>query len=81
MSPRETAPFRAVVLDGIQDFTIRAPILNFVGGMARNKRFQESRDANLGGFLKITFELTGGQKLSEAVLLPVRVERFVRQFC
>jgi hypothetical protein len=26
-------------LNKIQDFTIRAPILNFVGGMARNKRF------------------------------------------
>ena len=25
-----------------------------------------------------TFELTGGQKQSEALLLPVRVERFVR---
>ena len=39
MWPRGMAPFRAVALDEIQDFTIRAPILNFVGGMARNKRF------------------------------------------
>ena len=37
VSPRGTAPLRAVALDGIQDFTIRALILNFVGGMARNK--------------------------------------------
>ena len=39
MSPHEMAPFRAVAPDGIQDFTIRAHIVNFVGGMARNKRF------------------------------------------
>ncbi len=34
MPPREREPFRAVALNEIQDFTIRAPILNFVREMA-----------------------------------------------
>ena len=42
MSLRGTAPFRVVVLDRIQDFTIRASILNLVGGMIRNKRILET---------------------------------------
>ncbi len=39
----------------IQDFTIRAPILNFVGGMQETNGFQENRDlaicrvASVGG--------------------------------
>lgn len=54
MSPRKTVPFRAVALlvIEIQDFTIRARILNCVGGMARNSGFQENRDASLGGYFK-----------------------------
>lgn len=39
MSPRETAPFRAVALDRIQDFTTWAPILNFIRKMAGKERF------------------------------------------
>ena len=39
MSPHEMAPFRAVVPDGIQDFTIRVRVLNFRREMAGNKRF------------------------------------------
>lgn len=39
MSPRGTAPFRAIALNEIQDFTIRARVLNFRREMAGNKRF------------------------------------------
>jgi len=61
MSPRETAPFRAVALDRIQDFTTWAPILNFVGEMARNKRFSGEFGCEPRWILKITSWLTGGK--------------------
>jgi hypothetical protein len=39
MLPHETAPFHAVVLDRIQDFTIRARILIFSVFRKKCKRF------------------------------------------
>ena len=49
VSPRGTAPFRAVALDGIQAFRIRALILNFMDGTARNKRFSGETGYDLDG--------------------------------